>query len=137
MMGSESDASEGVTQEDLDRELKDVRNKRGVIMIKSKMKSKLKARRKIAKVSDMIEHFESKGIEVNKESLRARSKSRKSITELEDAKDRLAKAALDSEDEGDVVMDKKMAAKEAETRGRKRRRERSPDTDDLMDVDEN
>jgi hypothetical protein len=93
-----------------------------VIMQKSKMKSKLKARRKIVKASTLIEHFESKGIEVDGDAIRARSKSRRSIKDLEDKQDKLAKQALDSDDEGDVVMDDKLAAKESELRGRKRRR---------------
>lgn len=137
-MAVDSEDSEGIAQEDLDKEVKDVRGKRNVILVKSKMKSKLKARRKIVKASELIEHFESKGIEVNKESLRSRSKTRRSLMDLEDKADKLAKQALDSSDDegGDVVMDKKLAKKEAELRGRKRRRGGSADAGDMMEVDD-
>lgn len=104
-------------------------------MLASKMKSKLKARRKIVKASDMIEHFESKGIQVNKESIRARSKSRRGIADLEDKADKNASKALDSDDDGNVMTDAGVASKEAELRGRKRRRAGSDA--DMDDSDEN
>lgn len=44
---------------------------------------------------------------------------------------------LNSEDEDDMVVeDDNLANAEAETRGRKRRRERSVNPDDYMDVDD-
>ena len=86
----------------------------------------------------MIEHFEANGIAVNRESLRSRSKTRRGIADLEDAQDRKSKAVLDESDGDDnmPIEDENLAAAEAETRGRKRRRERSINPDDYMDVDE-
>lgn len=128
--------SEGITQADLDNELKEVRGKRKVIMEASKMKSKLKARRNVVKASKFIDHLESKGIEVDRERIRSLSKARRRIGDLESAADKLAKKALDSDDDEDIVDDKKIASKEADARGRKRRRDKSIDADDLMEVDE-
>ena len=102
-----------------------------------KMKAKLKARPKRVNVEDMIDHFEEKGIKVNKESLRSRSKTRRTLGDLEDAADRRVDRALnDSDDEDDIVEDAGMAEKEQKTRGRKRKRERSVDSDEYMNSDD-
>ena len=102
-----------------------------------KLKGKLVHSKKKAGVTEMIDHFESIGVPVNKESLRSRSKTRRGISDLEAAQDRKTSAILNSEDEDDMVVeDDKLAAAEAETRGRKRRRERSVNPDDYMDVDD-
>lgn len=87
------------------------------------MKAKLKAKPKYKKTSEMIEHFEKKGIEVNKESLRSRSKSRRTIADLEKAQDALyEKAVCDSDDDmAPVVDDAKLAEEEAKSRGRNKR----------------
>ena len=76
------------------------------------MKGKLVHRDKKAKVSDMIEHFESIGVAVNKESLRSRSKTRRGISDLEGAQERRATAILgDSDDENEMpIEDEAIAA---------------------------
>ena len=141
MDGEESENSDGINYSDLKRSLKQVRNDKAIIKLNSKMKSKQRITPKIVKTSDIIKKMESKGIEVNKESLRSRSKTRRSIADLEGAADRLAAAALDSDgNEEDIVMDDDIAKEEAEQRGRnkdrKRKRTKSIDSDDLMEVDE-
>ena len=85
----------------------------------------------------MIEHFENVGINVNKESLRSRSKTRRGIADLEAAQDRKAGTVLDSSDDDNEmpIEDEELAAAEADARGRKRRRDRSVNPDDFMDVD--
>merc|ERR1712060_1005978 len=95
-------------------------------------------RDKKAKVSDMIEHFESKGIEVNRESLRSRSKTKRRIGDLEEAQERKAKGMLDDGDGDEPIEDERLAAAEGEARGRdrKRKREKSINPDDYMDIDE-
>ncbi len=54
------------------------------------MNRNLRARSKNKKLSDLEEHLEKKGIDVNKESLRKRAKKRKSLAELEGNQDKLA-----------------------------------------------
>ena len=85
MDGVESDNSDGVTMEELKQSLAEVRSKKAIIKQKQRLKGKLVVRDKKAKVSEMIEHFESKGIAVNRESLRSRSKTRRGISDLEEA----------------------------------------------------
>jgi len=54
----------------------------------------------------MQDHFESKGILVNKENLKARVKKRRSIADLENAADKSAKKALeDSDSDNDNMVD--------------------------------
>lgn len=82
----------------------------------------------------MIDHFESKGVDINKESLRSHSKVRKTIKEIEEGQDRFASKALGyGTDESDIVDDEEMADAEAKERGRKRRK--INDEED-MDVDQ-
>jgi hypothetical protein len=73
----------------------------------------------------MEEHLASKGIDVNKESLRSRIKSRKTIIDLEGNLDKGAKKALTQD--SDEEMEDRV--------GRKRKRSYSPD-DGYMNVDE-
>lgn len=88
-------------------------------------------------VTEMLDHFDAIGVPVNKESLRSRSKTRRGIADLESAQDRKVNAILNSDDEDDMVVeDDNLANAEAETRGRKRRRDRSVNPDDFMDVDD-
>lgn len=75
--------SDGVTQEELKNALKEVMGKKAILKLQHKMKKNLRARSKNKKLADMEEHFEKKGIDVNKESLRQRIKKRRSIGELE------------------------------------------------------
>jgi len=138
-LGSEEENSDGVDLDQLKASLKEVRSKKTIFKNRHKLKGKLVHRDKKAKVEDMIDHFESIGVNVNKESLRSRSKSRRKIGDLEAAKDRQARAMLAGSDEdGEMpIEDAAIAAAEAETRGRKRRRERSINPADYMDIDEN
>ena len=85
MDGVESEDEDGVTMEELKSSLAEVRQKKAIFKNRHKLKGKLVVRDKKAKVSDMIEHFQSIGVNVNQESLRSRSKSRKSIADLEGA----------------------------------------------------
>ena len=134
---SEDENSDGVDMDDLKKSLAEVRSKKAIFKQRQRLKGKLVHRDKKVKASDMIEHFESIGVPVNKESLRSRSKSRKGITELEAAQDRKADKVLADSDDDDIVEDEGMAADEAETRGRKRKRERSVNPEDYnMDVDD-
>lgn len=131
----DSDNSEGVTFDDLKKSLKEVRNKKAIKKLQHKMKQGKSVSKKSAKLSDIVATMESKGVEVNKESLRARSKSRRSIADLEKSADALAKKVIeDSDDDDEVVNDKKMAVDEQKERGRKRsRRSKSVDSDEYMD----
>lgn len=86
MDGVESDEnSDGVDMDQLKASLKEVRAKKTIFKNRHKLKGKLVHRDKKAKVEDMIDHFESIGVAVNKESLRSRSKSRRRIGDLEAA----------------------------------------------------
>jgi len=127
---------DGIGMDELKASLAEVRSKKTILKGRHKLKGKLITSAKRAKVDDMIEHFEKIGVPVNKESLRSRSKSVRRIGNLEDALDRRDKAALDSDDGEMPIDDDKLADKEAETRGRKRRRDRSVNPDDYMDVDD-
>jgi len=95
-------------------------------MAKLNHKIKLKSRvvQKVVSLTEMEEDLEAKGYEVNKESLRSRSRVRKTIKDIEEGQDRVAKMALDDEsDDGDELMqDDKLAAKEGQERGRAKKR---------------
>jgi hypothetical protein len=133
------DNSDGIGFDDLKASLKEVRSKKAIYKQRHKLKGKLVHRNIKANVEDMIDHFDKIGVPVNKESLRSRSKSRRGIASLEDAQDKKASAVLASSDDDDempVEGDEALASAEAEQRGRKRRRERSVNPDDYMDVDE-
>lgn len=98
--------SDGVTYDELKKVLKEVRGKKAILKLNHKMKKNLRARSKNKKLSEMEEHLEKKGIQVNKESLRQRVKNRKSIGELEGNQDKLAGKALeDGSDSDDDMMD--------------------------------
>jgi hypothetical protein len=133
----DSDNSDGVTFADLKQSLKEVRGKKAIKKLQHKMKASKSVRKNKANLSEIVEKCEAKGVEVNKETLKTRSKSRRSIADLEKSADALAKKVLDeSESEGELVEDEEMVEKEQDRRGRKRRRDKSVDSDDYMDVDE-
>lgn len=81
-MDDDSD-SDGVTEADLRKALKEVRDKKSFIKMEHKMKKNLRARSKNKKLGDLEEHLEKKGINANLDSIRARAKARRSIAELE------------------------------------------------------
>jgi len=76
LMGDEDDDenSEGVKEEDLKNALKEVRGKKALLKMKHKLKKNLRARSKNKNLQDMENFLESKGINVNKESLKQRVK---------------------------------------------------------------
>lgn len=133
----DSDNSEGITFDDLKKSLKEVRSKKALKKMEHRLKITKSVRPKNAKLSEIVEKMEAKGLEVNKETLKTRSKSRKTIAELEKAADERAKKVLDDSDsDGEVMDNASMASDEQKERGRKRRRNKSVDSDDYMDVDE-
>ena len=91
--------SDGVTEADLRRVLKEVRGKKAIIKMEHKMKKNLRARSKNKKLEDLEEHLEKKGINANIDSLRQRVKKRKTIGELEGNQDRLNSKAFAEQDE--------------------------------------
>jgi hypothetical protein len=98
LMEDEED-SDGVTEADLRRVLKEVRGKKAIIKMEHKMKKNLRARSKNKKLEDFEEHLEKKGINANIDSLRQRIKKRKTIGELEGNQDRLNSKAFAEQDE--------------------------------------
>jgi len=127
---------DGIKTSDLKLSLKEVRAKKAIYKMEHKLKINRTHFNKKHDLTDVIEHMESKGIPVNKEKLRSHSKVRKSIKDLEDAQDKKANRLLaDSESDGDVVEDDEIAGREAENRGRKRKRSSSPG-DLMMEVDQ-
>lgn len=83
-MEESSEDEDGITMDDLKASVLKVRGKINIIKQRSLLKSKTRAKSKIRKLDEMTEALEAKGIDVNKESLRARSKSRKTLGQLEE-----------------------------------------------------
>ncbi len=125
LMESEEE-EEGLTQGDMKRSLKEVRGKKTILKMQHKLKRNLRAKSKNRDIGEMEAHLESRGISVNKESLRNRIKSRKTIIDLEGNLDKGAKKAL-AESDDEIKDDDRV--------GRKRKRSYSPD-DGYMEVDE-
>ncbi|CDW88118.1 nucleolar gtp-binding protein 1 [Stylonychia lemnae] len=123
--------SDGITYDDLKKALKEVRGKKAIFKLNHKLKKNLRARSKNKKLSDLEEHLEKKGIQVNKESLRQRVKQRKSIGDLEGNQDKLFNKALDSDGSEDDMMD----VDDDKRVGRKRKRSMSM-SDDYDEVDQ-
>ena len=136
LMDGDEEEEDGVTRADLEKALKAVRGKKALIKLDHKLKKNLRARSKNKKLSDMEAHLESKGINVNKESLRARVKKRRTIGELEQNQDAKAKNMLDSDGESDEDMDDEVNTRNALGERRGRKRQRSLSSDSAMDVDE-
>lgn len=125
---------DGVATSELKEALEGVRNKKAIKKIEHKLKAKKNKHQRQHDINDVIDHFESKGVDINKESLRSHSKVRKSIKDIEEGQDRFAKKALGyGTDESDIVSDDDMADAEARERGRKRRK---INDDEDMDIDE-
>lgn len=117
LMGDEDD-SDGVTEDDLRRALKEVRGKKAIFKLNHKLKQHLRARSKNKKLEDFEEHLEKKGIAANLDTLRQRVRKTKGIAELEGNQDKLNKAtfAVNAVDDDERV-------------GRKRQRSASSDED--------
>jgi nucleolar GTP-binding protein len=129
MQDEDSEDSEGVTEEDLKRSLKEVRSKKAILKLQHKMKKNLRARSKNKKLEDLEEHLEKKGIEANIDNIRNRIKQRKSIKELEANQDKLNKKAFeDSDDSSDEKM-----LQDGDRRGRKRKRSVSDSDEEMKD----
>ena len=129
LMDDDSEDSEGVTEEDLKRSLKEVRSKKAILKLQHKMKKNLRARSKNKKLEDLEEHLEKKGIEANIDNIRNRIKQRKTIKELEANQDKLNKKAFEDSDDGE---DEKML-QDGDRRGRKRKRSVSDSDEDMSD----
>lgn len=122
MMQDESD-EDGVTKDELKASLKEVRGKKTVLKIQHKMKKNLRARSKNKKLTDMEDYLESKGFDVKETgALKKRSKSRKTLMELEGN----LNAIRDSDDESDDVDSEDLD----DTRGRSKKRQRAQSDDD-------
>jgi len=129
MDDDESDNSDGVTEEDLRRSLKEVRSKKAILKLQHKMKKNLRARSKNKKLEDLEHHLENKGIDANIDNIRNRIKQRKTIKQLEDNQDKLNKKAFqDSHSQDDQML--------GDQRGRKRKRSLSNSSDEHMDSDD-
>lgn len=101
-----------------------MRGRKAVLKLQHKLKAKLRARSKNKKLAAMEEHLEKKGIKANLETLRNRTKKRRTLMELEG---NLAKrdAAID---DSDVDADNGMDVENIRV-GRKRQRSISSDDD--------
>jgi len=131
MDDEESENSEGITEEDLRRSLKEVRSKKAILKLQHKMKKNLRARSKNKKLEDFEEHLEKKGIDANIDNIRDRIKKRRSIKELEANQDKLNKQAFeDSDDSADEKM-----LQDGDRRGRKRKRSLADSDEDMLDND--
>lgn len=93
------------------------------------MKSKLRVHNKNMTVTEVVEGMQAKGIDIDADTIRARSKSRRTLGQLDEAQEKLAKQELGLSSDDSVSEDEEMKAKEADTRGRKkltkRKREKS------------
>jgi nucleolar GTP-binding protein len=126
----------GCTLSELHSSLKEVRTNKALKKQQHKLKAKDRVPKKSNNLSEMTADLEAKGFDVNKESLRSRSKVRRTITDIEEGQDRVAKHALDSDDDEEVVADDKMNEKETKDRGRLKKRTKTVDSDVDMSEDE-
>lgn len=116
-MQDESSDEDGITFQDLKGSVDVVRGKINIIKQRSLLKAKRRARSKIRNFDEMAKDLQSKGIEVNTESLATRVRNPKRIGELEAAQDKKAKAMLGDDDSDDddreLVDDEELANEEA------------------------
>ena len=121
---SDSDVErDGISRAQLSKSLKEVRSKKAIIKLNHKLKKNLRARSRNKKMSDLQEHMESKGIDANFDAIKARIKTRRSITDLEGKQDTKADKALAIEGEDG----EEMQVDDGDRRGRKRKRSMSSD----------
>jgi len=64
--------------------------------------------------------MQAKGIDIDADTIRARSKSRRTLAQLDEAQEKLAKQELGLSSDESVSEDEEMKAMEASTRGRKK-----------------
>jgi hypothetical protein len=74
---------DGITLQELKSSLKEVRGKKAISKMNHKLNSKLRVHKRSHNLSEMTEDLLAKGFDVNKESLRSRSKSRRTIGDIE------------------------------------------------------
>lgn len=127
MDDDESENSEGITQDELKRSLKEVRSKKAIFKLQHKMKKNLRARSKNKNLLDFEEHLEKKGIDANIENIRDRIKKRRSIKELEANQDKLNKKAFEEGEDDEKLLE------DGDRRGRKRKRSVSHSDEDMED----
>ena len=120
----------GVTEDDLQNALKEVRGKKAILKMQHKLKKNQRAKSKNKNIKDLEEHLDKLGLNPNKESLEKRVKKRRTLANLEDNQDKLAKKIKDDESADDN------APVNEERTGRKRKRSLSDDSDDDMDEEE-
>lgn len=122
MMVDESD-EDGVTKDELKASLKEVRGRKTVLKIQHKLKKNLRARSKNKKLGDMEDYLESKGFDVKETgALKKRSKSRKTLMQLEGNLDAIGNSDDESDDGDSENLD--------DNRGRSRKRQRAQSDDD-------
>ena len=73
----------GISMAELQASLKEVRGKKSIAKLNHKLNGKLKVHKRVHNLTEMTEELQAKGFDVNKESLRSRSKVRKTITDIE------------------------------------------------------
>lgn len=151
MDDSDSD-EDGITMDELTKQVSKVRGKINIIKQRSLLKAKRRARSKIRNFDEMAKDLMAKGINVDTENLATRVKNIRRIGDLESAQDKKAKDLLgdDSDDDDrELVDDEELRNKEADERGRRGRdetakkerkklgkRRRNNDSDEEMDNDD-
>lgn len=117
-MADDSSDEDGISKAQLDASIKKVKGKINIIKQRTKLKMKRASGRAVSRIKDLqevTEGLESKGIEVNKESLATRVKNPRRIADLEAAQDKKFKQALgesDSDDDGSVEDNEDLRKKE-------------------------
>jgi hypothetical protein len=61
----DEDDSDGITEEELRKAVKEVRSKKTILKMQHKLKRNLRAKSKNKKLSELEEHLEKKGINAN------------------------------------------------------------------------
>lgn len=105
----EGEPEGGISLSELRVSLKEVRNNKALKKLDHQMNIKSRVVKKVVNLSTMEADLKAKGFDVNTESLRSRSKVRRSISEIEKGQDRLAGHVLDDSDDGDVIEDEDIA----------------------------
>jgi hypothetical protein len=108
-MNADSENSDDVDFDQLKGSLKQVRGKKAILKERHKMKGTNHLKPKNIRLSEIVDGMQAKGHDVNVENIRSRSKSRKTLMDLEGAQDKLAKDALDMSSDEDVSDDPEMA----------------------------
>jgi hypothetical protein len=97
----ESEDEDGVTMENLQKSISNVRGKINIIKQRSLLKARRRANSKIKNLEDFTADLKSKGIDVNEASLATRAKTRRTIGSLEAGQQAREKAVLGGSDDSD------------------------------------